>query len=100
VSGEEIADMLHSEEGRPPQRGSIVNCASVNSIQAGAGVTGYTASKHAVMGLTKAVSLPPYTESVATDIQYNLTPPGLSRSSQSRNPYQRSQPWLPANEVT
>jgi NAD(P)-dependent dehydrogenase (short-subunit alcohol dehydrogenase family) len=44
------------EEGRVLQRGSIVNCASVNSIQAGAGTTGYSAAKHGVMGVTKAVS--------------------------------------------
>lgn len=44
-----------SENGRVAQRGSIVNCASVNSIQAGAGTGGYSASKHAVMGITKAV---------------------------------------------
>ncbi|KIW94318.1 uncharacterized protein Z519_05634 [Cladophialophora bantiana CBS 173.52] len=52
-------DSIEVEEGRPRQRGSIVNCASVNSIQAGAGTTGYTASKHAVAGLTKAVSKSP-----------------------------------------
>lgn len=50
-----IADITTSEEERPAQRGSIVNCASVNSIQAGAGTSGYTASKHAVMGITKTV---------------------------------------------
>ena len=49
------------EEGRPPQQGSIVNCASVNSIQAGPGTTGYTAAKHSVNGITKAVSSLPYT---------------------------------------
>jgi NAD(P)-dependent dehydrogenase (short-subunit alcohol dehydrogenase family) len=39
-----------------PQRGSIVNCASVNSVQSMAGTGIYTASKHAVAGITKAVS--------------------------------------------
>jgi NAD(P)-dependent dehydrogenase (short-subunit alcohol dehydrogenase family) len=42
-----------------PQRGSIVNCASVNSIQAMAGTGIYTASKHGVAGITKAVSAHP-----------------------------------------
>lgn len=40
-----------------PQRGSIVNCASVNSIISGPTSGGYTTSKHAVVGITKAVSL-------------------------------------------
>jgi NAD(P)-dependent dehydrogenase (short-subunit alcohol dehydrogenase family) len=44
------------EEGRVPQQGSIVNCASVNSIQAAAGSGAYTASKHGVVGITKTVS--------------------------------------------
>ena len=46
-----------SEQGRVPQQGSIVNCASVNSIMAGPGTTGYSAAKHSVNGITKAVSL-------------------------------------------
>ena len=37
--------------------GSIVNCASVNSLQSLAGAGPYTASKHAVNGITKAVRL-------------------------------------------
>lgn len=39
----------------PPQRGAIVNFASVNSILGGHGTSAYTASKHAVVGLTKSV---------------------------------------------
>jgi len=51
-----------------------VNCASVNSIQAGAGTTGYSASKHAVMGITKAVS-----HQAESDISFRLLPfPSLS----------------------
>ena len=51
-------DSVEVEEGRPPQQGSIVNCASVNSIMAGPGTTGYSAAKHSVNGITKAVSTP------------------------------------------
>jgi NAD(P)-dependent dehydrogenase (short-subunit alcohol dehydrogenase family) len=40
---------------RTSHRGSIVNCASVNSIQSVVGSVAYTASKHAVVGITKAV---------------------------------------------
>lgn len=38
-----------------PQQGSIVSAASVNSILSGAGTSGYTAAKHGVVGITKAV---------------------------------------------
>ncbi|OCT44282.1 2,5-dichloro-2,5-cyclohexadiene-1,4-diol dehydrogenase [Cladophialophora carrionii] len=99
-------DSVEVEEGRPPQRGSIVNCASVSespcsskfetvasqglqylcfqrlwieakdsadSIQAGAGTTGYTAAKHAVAGLTKAAAL----EARGHDIRVNAVSPGF-----------------------
>ncbi|KIV80062.1 hypothetical protein PV11_07591 [Exophiala sideris] len=66
-------ESIEVEEGRPPQRGSIVNCASVNSIQAGTGTTGYSASKHAVMGLTKAASL----EARSHNIRINAVSPGF-----------------------
>jgi NAD(P)-dependent dehydrogenase (short-subunit alcohol dehydrogenase family) len=44
------------EEGRVPQLGSIVNCASINSTQAHVGSIAYIASKHTVVGITKVVS--------------------------------------------
>ncbi|KAK5046178.1 hypothetical protein LTR84_008635 [Exophiala bonariae] len=66
-------DSIEVEEHRPPQRGSIVNCASVNSIQAGAGTTGYSASKHAVMGITKAAAL----EARSHGIRINAVSPGF-----------------------
>lgn len=61
------------EPGRVEQRGSIVNCASVNSIQGGAGTTGYTASKHAVLGLTKAAAL----EARSQGVRVNCVSPGF-----------------------
>ncbi|KAH0847214.1 hypothetical protein AYO21_02603 [Fonsecaea monophora] len=66
-------ESIEVEQGRPRQRGSIVNCASVNSIQAGAGTTGYSASKHAVMGITKAAAL----EARKHDIRINAVSPGF-----------------------
>lgn len=61
------------EHGRVEQRGAIVNCASVNSIQAGAGTTGYTASKHAVLGMTKAAAL----EARGEGVRVNCVSPGF-----------------------
>lgn len=61
------------EPGRVEQRGSIVNAASVNSIQGGAGTTGYTAAKHAVLGLTKAGAL----EARSQGVRVNCVSPGF-----------------------
>lgn len=61
------------EEGRPPQRGSIVNCASVNSIMAGPGTSGYSAAKHSVNGITKAAAL----EARSHGIRVNSVSPGF-----------------------
>ncbi|KAK3056930.1 hypothetical protein LTR09_001968 [Extremus antarcticus] len=61
------------EEGRPPQQGSIVNCASVNSIMCGPGTTGYSAAKHSVMGITKAAAL----EARVHNIRVNAVSPGF-----------------------
>ena len=46
-----------SEDRRIPQRGAIVNFASVNSVMSGSLTAAYTASKHAVHGMTKSVSI-------------------------------------------
>lgn len=64
------------EQGRQEQKGSIVNAASVNSIQAGAGTTGYSGSKHAVLGMTKAAAL----EGRAAGIRVNCVSPGFLRT--------------------
>lgn len=61
------------EEGRVEQKGSIVNCASVNSLMSIAGSSAYTASKHAVMGITKAAAL----EGRAHNIRVNAVSPGF-----------------------
>jgi len=61
------------EEGRVEQKGSIVNCASVNSLMSIAGSSAYTASKHAVMGITKAAAL----EGRAHNIRVNSVSPGF-----------------------
>ncbi len=65
--------VVYSEEGRPPQQGSIVNCASVNSIMCGPGTTGYSAAKHSVMGITKAAAL----EARVHNIRVNAVSPGF-----------------------
>lgn len=61
------------EEGRIPQQGSIVNCASVNSLLSFAGTAAYTASKHACHGITKAAAL----EARAHNIRVNAVSPGF-----------------------
>ncbi|OCK73173.1 NAD(P)-binding protein [Lepidopterella palustris CBS 459.81] len=61
------------EEGRLPQRGSIVNCASVNSLQSMRRTVGYTASKHAVYGMTKTAAL----EARQYNIRVNALSPGF-----------------------
>ncbi|GIZ42292.1 hypothetical protein CKM354_000556700 [Cercospora kikuchii] len=66
-------ESVEVESGRVPQRGSIVNAASVNSIQSGAGTSGYTAAKHGVMGITKAACL----EARGSDIRVNAVSPGF-----------------------
>jgi len=61
------------DAGRVAIRGSIVNCASVNSVQSMAGTSVYTASKHAVAGLTKAAAL----EARQYGIRVNSLSPGF-----------------------
>jgi len=66
-------DSIEVSAGRVPQKGSIVNCASVNSIQSMAGTGIYTASKHAVAGITKAAAL----EARQHGIRVNSLSPGF-----------------------
>jgi NAD(P)-dependent dehydrogenase (short-subunit alcohol dehydrogenase family) len=64
------------EEGRIPQLGSIVNAASVNSLQSMQSVAAYTASKHAVHGMTKAAAL----EAREHNIRVNAVSPGFLKT--------------------
>jgi NAD(P)-dependent dehydrogenase (short-subunit alcohol dehydrogenase family) len=65
------------ESGRVAQRGSIVNCASVNSLQTIPNSAAYTASKHAVAGITKTAAL----EGRAHGIRVNAVSPGFLGTS-------------------
>jgi NAD(P)-dependent dehydrogenase (short-subunit alcohol dehydrogenase family) len=85
-------DSLDVENGRPPQRGAIVNCASVNSVQAGAQSSGYSAAKHAVVGITKCVRL---NHSSSSLTRGQSCSPGSSRTW---HPRQRPLSRLPANQ--
>lgn len=62
-----------TEKGRQPQRGAIVNCASVNSLQTMPTTAAYTASKHACAGLTKTAAL----EGRAHGVRVNSVSPGF-----------------------
>lgn len=61
--------------------GRIINTASVNSQVTSPNTSGYTASKHAIMGLTKAVAL----ETAMTDITCNAICPGTVRTNLSEH---------------
>lgn len=65
------------EAGRVPQTGSIVNCASVNSLQTMPTAAAYTASKHACAGLTKTAAL----EGRAHGVRVNSVSPGFLNTS-------------------
>jgi len=66
-------DSLEVDPGRAPFKGSIINCCSMNSVQSMAGTGIYTASKHAVLGITKAAAL----EARQYGIRVNALSPGF-----------------------
>jgi len=73
---------IQVESGRVPQLGSIVNCASVNSLQSMQGTVAYTASKHAVHGITKAAAL----EARKHNIRVNAVSPGFLLTDMVKKP--------------
>jgi NAD(P)-dependent dehydrogenase (short-subunit alcohol dehydrogenase family) len=65
---------------RPRGQGAIVNTASTSAIRGRAGLAGYVASKHAVLGLTRTAAL----EVVGTGIRVNAILPGPIESRMIR----------------
>jgi NAD(P)-dependent dehydrogenase (short-subunit alcohol dehydrogenase family) len=64
----------------PRGRGAIVNTASTSAIRGRAGLAGYVASKHAVLGLTRTAAL----EVMGTKIRVNAILPGPIESRMIR----------------
>src|SRR5882724_1381773 len=65
---------------RPRGQGTIVNTASTSAIRGRAGLAGYVASKHAVLGLTRTAAL----EVMGTRIRVNAILPGPIESRMIR----------------
>lgn len=87
VPGQKQADHRYCREsGRVSQLGSIVNCASMNSFQSIPGTVAYTASKHAVAGITKAAAL----EARKHNIRVNAVSPGFLLTDMVKKPLEQA----------
>jgi NAD(P)-dependent dehydrogenase (short-subunit alcohol dehydrogenase family) len=75
--------------------GVIVNCSSVAGIRGDEGVSLYSASKHGVLGLTKAAAL----ENAHRNIRINAVCPGFIRTPMVDRMLSQS-PQMEANTVT
>jgi NAD(P)-dependent dehydrogenase (short-subunit alcohol dehydrogenase family) len=72
---------------RPRGEGAIVNTASTSAIRGRAGLAGYVASKHAVLGLTRTAAL----EVTGTRIRVNAILPGPVESRMIRELEEQAQ---------
>lgn len=61
--------------------GRIINTASTNALVASPNVVGYTATKHGILGMTKAVAL----ETIETGVTCNAICPGTVRTNLSEH---------------
>ncbi|EFY88556.1 hypothetical protein J3459_017186 [Metarhizium acridum] len=74
--------ILSSVDGRPLQRGSIVNLASMLGLVAIPRYTAYTASKHAIVGLTQSASL----DYAKDGLRINAMCPGYTDTPMTTSP--------------
>ena len=81
VTAAMLATQLVLPQMRERNWGRIINTASVNSQITSPNTSGYTASKHAILGLTKAVAL----ETISTGVTCNAICPGAVRTNLSEH---------------
>lgn len=70
--------------------GSIVNLAAVNGIVGISGIAPYTASKHAIIGLTQSAAL----ENAEKNIRINAIAPGYVATPNIKNLPSETQKWM------